>query len=149
MKDSLLYYRDRLAFLSKSVKQRIEEKKMEICAKKMGVLVGIPLSPGVAVGRVRIIQSESELYELQPGEIAVFPYYPLIPGDAIIFFGRRAGAIVIDRRVPKIGHLAIVLMEFQTPAVMGTRIATKVLENGKRIKVDATNGVVVFRSPGI
>jgi len=56
------------------------------------------------------------------------------------------GSIVIDRRVSTIGHPAIVLMEFQTPAVMGTRIATKVLENGKRIKVDATNGVIVFCS---
>ncbi len=38
-------------------------------------------------------------------------------------------------------HAAIVSRELKIPCIVGTKIATKVLKNGDKIKIDAKGGV--------
>ena len=39
-------------------------------------------------------------------------------------------------------HAAIMARELHKPCIIGTKIATKVLNNGDEVEVDANNGVV-------
>jgi phosphoenolpyruvate synthase/pyruvate phosphate dikinase len=51
------------------------------------------------------------------------------------------GAIVTDRG-GQLCHAAIVAREYGIPCVVGTREATKIIEDGMRVKVDGERGVV-------
>jgi pyruvate,water dikinase len=61
----------------------------------------------------------------------------------------RAGAIVTDEG-GILSHAAIVSRELGIPCVIGTRIATTVLEDGVVVEVDATGDtgeVTILRGP--
>lgn len=100
---------------------------------------GIPGSPGVVEGPVRVLRSEKDLGDLQPGEILVCPI--TAPSWASAF--SVAAGVVTD-----IGgmmcHAAIVCREYGLPAVVGTGFATTSLTTGQRVRVDGDQGVVTF-----
>ncbi|PIY96842.1 MAG: hypothetical protein COY66_02870, partial [Candidatus Kerfeldbacteria bacterium CG_4_10_14_0_8_um_filter_42_10] len=54
---------------------------------------------------------------------------------------KKAAAIVTDTGGLTC-HAAIVARELNTPCVIGTNIATRVLKDGDLVEVDATRGVV-------
>jgi phosphohistidine swiveling domain-containing protein len=98
---------------------------------------GLPGSSGQAEGRVRILNSPEEGDQLQPGEILVaittnVGWTPIFP---------RAAAVVTDVGAP-LSHAAIVARELGIPAVVGCFIATTVLKNGDRVRVDGGAGSV-------
>jgi len=101
------------------------------------LLRGMGASPGVVVGRVRILGSPSEGAKLQAGEILVAhttspDWVPLM---------RRAAATVTDTG-GMTSHAAIVSRELGVPCVVGTRGATQVLRDGDMVTVDATRGII-------
>lgn len=92
---------------------------------------------GYAKGVVRIINSPKEINKLKEGEILFSRNTNPSLMPAII----KAGAIVTDEG--GIGcHAAIVSREMNKPCVIGTKIATKVLNDGDLVEVDADNGIV-------
>jgi len=98
---------------------------------------GSPGSAGQAEGRVRIVISPEEGYQLQPGEILVavttnVGWTPLFP---------RAAAVVTDVGAP-LSHAAIVARELGIPAVVGCGNATMLLKTGDRVRVDGGRGTV-------
>ena len=100
---------------------------------------GIPGSPGVIEGPVRVLRSEKDLGDLQPGEVLVCPI--TAPSWASAF--SVAAGVVTD-----IGgmmcHAAIVCREYGLPAVVGTGFATTSLTTGQRVRVDGDQGVVTL-----
>ncbi len=101
------------------------------------LLRGMGASPGVAVGRVRVLRSPQEGAKLQSGEILVAhttspDWVPLM---------RRAAATVTDTG-GMTSHAAIVSRELGVPCVVGTRGATQLLRDGEVITVDATRGII-------
>jgi pyruvate, water dikinase len=100
---------------------------------------GIPGSPGVVEGPVRVLRSEKDLGDLQPGEVLVCPI--TAPSWASAF--SVAAGVVTD-----IGgmmcHAAIVCREYGLPAVVGTGFATTSLQTGQRVRVDGNQGVVTI-----
>ena len=101
------------------------------------VFYGMPGSPGVARGRVRVLRTLAEGEALEHGEILVAettapPWTPLFA---------RAAAIVTDAG-GILSHCAVVAREYSIPAVVGTKRATAVLRDGQLIEVDGTNGSV-------
>jgi len=101
------------------------------------VFYGMPGSPGVARGRVRVLHSLADGEALRHGEILVAettapPWTPLFA---------RAGAIVTDAG-GILSHCAVVAREYAIPAVVGTKRATAVLHDGQLVEVDGTNGSV-------
>ena len=101
------------------------------------LLRGMGASPGVAVGRVRVLNSPHEGAKLQAGEILVAhttspDWVPLM---------RRAAATVTDTG-GMTSHAAIVSRELGVPCVVGTRGATHVLRDGDVVTVDATRGII-------
>ena len=101
------------------------------------VFFGMPGSPGVARGRVRVLRSLADGDAMQHGEVLVAettapPWTPLFA---------RAGAIVTDAG-GILSHCAVVAREYSIPAVVGTKQATRSLRDGQLVEVDGTNGSV-------
>ena len=101
------------------------------------VFYGMPGSPGVARGRVRIVRSLAEGEALQHGEVLVAP--TTAPPWTPLF--ARAAAIVTDAG-GILSHCAVVAREYSIPAVVGSKRATSVLRDGQLIEVDGTSGSI-------
>jgi phosphohistidine swiveling domain-containing protein len=99
------------------------------------VFYGMPGSPGVVQGRVRIVRSLAEGEALLQGEVLVAP--TTAPPWTPLF--ARAVAIVTDAG-GILSHCAVVAREYSIPAVVGAKRATSVLRDGQLIEVDGTSG---------
>ncbi|MDQ7097014.1 PEP-utilizing enzyme [Desulfosporosinus sp. PR] len=100
-----------------------------------GELFGIPGSPGVAEGPVRIIHTAEEFPLVQEGEVLVCPF--TTPTWTVLF--PRVAALITDSG-GALSHAAIVSREYRLPSVVGTIMGTKILHNGQRVRVDGAAG---------
>ena len=98
---------------------------------------GLPSSPGVATGTVRVILSSKDIHRVRTGDVVVCP--TTTPAWTIIF--QRASAIVADGG-SALCHAAIVAREHGIPAVVATGNGTKRLHDGQRVLVDGNRGTV-------
>lgn len=100
-------------------------------------LYGAGAAPGVAEGNARVIMSEADIGEVQPGEILVAPFTaaPWIAAFHVV------GGIVTDMG-GSLSHAVIMGREFGIPIVAGTLEATKKIKTGQRIRVDGDNTAV-------
>jgi pyruvate,water dikinase len=98
---------------------------------------GIPASPGVAEGPVRVIRHENEIPDLQPGEILVAPI--TAPSWASAF---SVVAGVVTDIGGMMSHAAIVCREYGMPAVVSTGFASARLQTGQRVRIDGRTGLV-------
>ena len=100
-------------------------------------LYGAGSSPGVAEGIARVVMSELELDDVQPGEILVSPTSsaPWTP-----VFGVVAGAVTDVGGT--LFHTVICGREYGIPTVVGTREATRRIKTGDWIRVDGDNCAV-------
>jgi rifampicin phosphotransferase len=101
-----------------------------------GALRGSPASPGVAMGKARVILSPRGAH-LEPGEILVAPSTD--PGWTPLFL--TAGGLVMEMG-GMMSHGAVVAREYGIPAVVGVANATESIATGDSIKVDGSAGVV-------
>jgi phosphohistidine swiveling domain-containing protein len=100
-------------------------------------LYGICGSGGVAEGPARVIMEESQLDEVQPGDILVA--VSTAPSWTPVF-GLLKG-VVVDRGA-SLSHSAIVSREYGIPCVINVFEGTAKIKTGQRLKVDGDNGVV-------
>lgn len=102
---------------------------------------GLPASPGIASGKVHVIDSPDNINEFKQGEILV----TLMTSPDWVPAMKKAAAIVTNNGGMTC-HAAIVSREMQIPCIVGTKsrgaAATDVLHTGDIITVDAKNGVV-------
>ena len=101
------------------------------------ILEGLGASPGVASGAVKIVNSMDTLDRVLEGDILVTK---MTTPDMVPAM-KRAAAIVTDEGGMTC-HAAIVSRELGTPAVVGTKEATKILQDGSVITVDGEMGHV-------
>lgn len=105
------------------------------------ILKGLPASPGLATGKVRIIEDPKDIKEFKDGEILV----TLMTSPDWVPAMKKASAIITNNGGMTC-HAAIVSREMQIPCLVGTtsrgNAATNVLKNGQEITVDTKNGVV-------
>ncbi len=99
---------------------------------------GLAAAPGMASGKVRVLETPAEGDRLMEGEILVAQmtnpdWLPTI---------RRAAALVTNTGGMTC-HAAIVARELGVPCVVGTRTATRDLHDGITVTVDGTRGQVV------
>ena len=100
------------------------------------------MSRGRVTGVARIVRSIDEASALQRGEILIAPitdvgwtpYFSLIAG------------LVTDIG-SAVSHGAVVAREYGLPAVVNTRIATRVFRTGDRIVLAGESGVVRLAAP--
>jgi phosphoenolpyruvate synthase/pyruvate phosphate dikinase len=101
-----------------------------------GALVGLPVSAGTIEGRARVIL-DMEDAEVEPGDILVTAYTD--PSWSPLF-------VAVKGLVTEVGglmtHGAVVAREYGLPAVVGVEHATRLIEDGQRIRVHGTDGYV-------
>ncbi|MCQ8893746.1 MAG: phosphoenolpyruvate synthase [Methanolinea sp.] len=101
------------------------------------ILQGQGASPGIASGKVVIIQDARDAGLVKDGDILV----TRMTNPDMVPAMRRVAAIVTDEGGMTC-HAAIVSRELGTPAVVGTKTATQVLKPGQIITVDGEKGLI-------
>ena len=101
-----------------------------------GVLSGVPISPGVAKGRVRVLRSATDK-RLLTGEILVARAAD--PGWTPLFI--NAAGIILEVG-GALQHGAVVAREYGIPCVSGVDDATDVLKDGQTVEIDGSSGCV-------
>jgi pyruvate,water dikinase len=80
---------------------------------------------------------EKEVEVMHDGDVLVSG----TTGPEMILACQKAGAIITDEG-GVMSHAAIVARELKKPCIIGTQYATKVLQDGDLVEVDADAGVV-------
>jgi len=93
--------------------------------------------PGKVIGEVCVIRDGKDFDNFIDGKILVC--HSTTPDYLQII--KRSSAIVTEKS-DVLSHASIVSREFKKPCIIGTKIATQVLEDGNEVEVDADNGVV-------
>lgn len=101
------------------------------------LLKGVPASPGIVRGRVKVINSINEMNKMGDEEILIAPmtspdYIPCI---------LKASAIVTDIG-GMLSHAAIISREMGIPCVVGCGDATKKLKDNMEVTIDGKEGIV-------
>lgn len=103
-----------------------------------GALVGLPVSAGTVEGRARVILDLAKA-DLEPGDILVTAFTD--PSWSPLFVG-------ITGLVTEVGglmtHGAVIAREYGLPAVVGVEQATRLIQDGQRIRVHGTDGYIEF-----
>lgn len=114
-----------------------EKKEGEAIVKRKPVVKGLPASPGVAIGEVRIVLTPKELSKVRPGNILVTK---MTNPDFTPAMRIAAGILTDEGGITS--HAAIVSRELGIPCVVGSERATKVLKDGELITLDGKSGLV-------
>jgi len=114
---------------------QLEETKSLISKEQEGMLIngGTVACFGVAAGPVYVIRRDEDLANFPEGSILVARHTSARYGMVL----HKARGMVIDIGSAT-SHLAILAREFKVPALVDTVIATKILQPGQIITVDAT-----------
>jgi len=100
-------------------------------------LVGLPVSPGVYEGRVRVLTSPEEGHRLAKGDILVTS--GTNPAWTPLFL--KLGALIMETGGP-ISHGSVVAREYGVPAVAGVAGATAKLQDGQLVRINGESGTV-------
>jgi len=101
------------------------------------ILKGLGASPGMGMGKVKLIKSSKEIKNMDRGDILVTE---MTTPDFVPAM-KKAAAIVTDTG-GMTSHAAIVSRELGVPCIVGTGTATSVLKDGMEISVDGSHGIV-------
>ncbi|MEH1777982.1 MAG: glycerol-3-phosphate acyltransferase [Nostoc sp.] len=101
------------------------------------ILQGIGASHGQAEGRVKVLRNLQDVPEINRDTILVVPYTD--SGWAPLLL--RAGGLIAEAG-GRLSHGAIVAREYGIPAVMDVRGATWLLQDGQRVRIDGSRGIV-------
>ncbi|QLE58147.1 glycerol-3-phosphate acyltransferase [Nostoc sp. TCL26-01] len=101
------------------------------------ILQGIPASHGQAEGRIKVVRNLQNLPEIDKDTILVVPYTDSGWAPLLV----RAGGLVAEAG-GRLSHGAIVAREYGIPAVMDVKGATWILQDGQRVRIDGSRGIV-------
>ncbi|MEW6035928.1 MAG: phosphoenolpyruvate synthase [Candidatus Micrarchaeota archaeon] len=101
------------------------------------IVRGLGASPGMGMGKVKIVRSAKEIKNMERGDVLVTEMTTpdFVPGM------KKASAIVTDTG-GMTSHAAIVSRELGVPCVVGTGNATATLKDGMDISVDGSHGII-------
>jgi pyruvate,water dikinase len=101
-----------------------------------GALVGLPVSAGNVEGRARVVLEMADA-ELEPGDILVTAYTD--PSWTPLFVGIKG---LVTEVGGLMAHGVVIAREYGLPAVVGVEHATRLIRDGQRVRVNATEGYV-------
>lgn len=134
-----VYYADKnnRSFYTGSAAKRAAEliEKQEI--EEVSELSGQCGCQGSATGTVKIVNVIEDMKKMNDGDILVS-----ISTQPDLLPAMKKAAAFVTEQGGVTSHAAIVAREMNTPCVIGTKIATKVLKDGDKVEVDATKGIV-------
>lgn len=137
---SALYFKNNKVqlVLGEDVK-KLEKLMRREQLKNKGELKGVSAFPGDITGVARVVPDPFKVKIFNQGDILVTgmtrpEFLPII---------HKASAIVTESG-GILSHAAITAREFRKPCIVGTQIATKIIKDGQKIKVNATNGIITI-----
>ena len=110
-----------------------EEDKVEDVVE----IKGNGASRGVATGKVKVIDNYKDFSKLKEGNVLV----TTMTHPEFLVLMKKASAVITDEGGITC-HAAIVSRELGMPCIIGTKIATKVLQDGDLVEVDGDKGIV-------
>jgi rifampicin phosphotransferase len=105
-----------------------------------GALTGLPVSPGTAEGRARVIPDIAQA-DLQAGDILVTACTD--PSWTPAFVAVKA---LVTEAGGLMTHGAVIAREYGLPAVVGVEHATRLIRDGQQIRVHGTDGYIEILS---
>jgi pyruvate,water dikinase len=118
-----------------TLKESGEEKEVEIDGQL--ITEGMPASPGVASGIVKIIHSMDDLGKIKDGDILVTT---MTNPDMVVTMQKAAAILTSEGGAT--AHAAIVSREMGIPAIVGAQDALDKLKDGDEITIDGFHGKV-------
>jgi pyruvate,water dikinase len=103
------------------------------------VIKGIGASAGQVTAQARILHGPEDFDKLQKGEVLVAPI--TTPAWTPLFV--LAAAVVTDIGGP-LSHGSIVAREYGIPAVLGTGVASRAIQDGQMVTVNGSTGEVIL-----
>lgn len=103
---------------------------------------GIPVSPGIYEGQVKVLKNPEDGTRLRAGDILVTK--ATNPAWTPLFF--KIGGLITEIGGP-ISHGSIVAREYGVPAIVGIREATSRLKDGQLIRLNGETGKVEVLKP--
>jgi pyruvate,water dikinase len=100
-------------------------------------VTGYPASSGAVTGVAKVVKTLDEAGKLEAGDVLVCRM--TMPAWTPLF--GVVGAVVSDSGGP-LSHCAIVAREYGIPCVAGTQVGTSMIEDGMRVRVDGSTGIV-------
>jgi len=104
-----------------------------------GVFAGIPCSPGVVTGKVKVIEDIFDSGRIEKGDILITKYTD--PGWTPKF-GLLAG--VVTESGGLLSHAAVISREYGIPAVLAVEDITTSIQDGQVVTIDGNTGSVVI-----
>ncbi|MFR6448704.1 MAG: phosphoenolpyruvate synthase [Peptoniphilus grossensis] len=105
--------------------------------KLITLVKGLPASPGIGRGKVKLIKDISEINLVEEGDVLV----TAMTNPDMVPAMRKCAGVVTDEG-GRTCHAAIVSRELQIPCIVGAKTATKTLKTGDTVTVDAVRGIV-------
>jgi len=105
-----------------------------------GILKGVATSTGKVTAPACVLHGPEDFSRMKPGDVLVAA--TTTPAWTPLF--AMASAVVTDIGGP-LSHGSIVAREYGIPAVMGTGVATRRIQNGQVICVDGSAGIVTLK----
>jgi phosphohistidine swiveling domain-containing protein len=102
-----------------------------------GEVRGIGGSPGIVEGVARVVLREDQFDDVRAGDILVCH---MTNPAWVVLFTKISGLVTNAGGLT--AHPAVLSREFGIPAVVGTQDGTQLINNGDRIRVDGTQGIV-------
>lgn len=113
------------------------EKKVKYVGSDGATTTGVCASPGVAVGKAKIVIGPADNHKVKPGDIMISVATMVDHLPAM----KKAAAIITE-----VGsltcHAAVVSREFGVPCVVSFPNATKKFKDGQLVRVNADQGLV-------
>ncbi len=138
VKKFCVYYAEKgvdKVFLRKQAKELAQQTQRDIGAE--AEISGQTGCVGRAIGVVKKIFRPEGMGKMKKGDILVS-----IATDPDIVPAMKKAAAIVTEQGGVTSHAAIVSREMNIPCVIGTKIATKVLNDGDKVEVDANKGIV-------
>jgi pyruvate,water dikinase len=101
------------------------------------IMQGTSASPGQAEGRIKVLRNLQELPEIDSDTILVVPYTDTAWIDLLI----HAQGVIVETG-GRLSQSCILAREYKIPVIVDVRNATWVLQDGQRVKLDASRGIV-------
>ena len=105
--------------------------------KEKHVISCVCASPGIIKGTARLVRTVDDMNSVEYGDIVVLPASHPMYAIAVM----KASAVICEIG-GKISHICIVAMEMGIPCVTQAADATKLIENGQCVLINANEGII-------
>ena len=104
---------------------------------KKSFVKGMSANNGKARGIAKIVLSSKDFYKIKRGDILITTMTSV---DFVPVMEKAAAFVTNEGGITS--HASIVSREMNKPCIVGTKIATKIFEDGDLVEVDANKGIV-------